>query len=394
MQQQLAHLEEQAVQCGKICKDYEDRLIQEKAALAEAHRDELSKAIKEAASNARSEALKRSDEDLLVLSQFLHAATIKRQTTEASSHERQAFEAILLHIYQGNSAALNTLKNLLLGTEDKVVSIEGEILDFTYAQVKQSSIDDAPTAEESVAETTEEAHVKSTLGQTERDGATLVTSEEDLDSAKTLTETDPTIAHAGLTELEDTHAFQEPTNGTTEFQSVTIPEQASTTAASANAMAEDAWDPETSTNMKESAAVEGWVEVPRDPAETDTGLAATPAAIQKTSSWAEEVTEGAAADEKAAAENDGFEQVVHHTGRERGRGRGRGGEFRGRGRGEGHRGGRGRGDRGDGGERRGGRGRGRGEGSYRGDRRGGGRGRDGQSNYTPKPAETGTDTAS
>lgn len=125
----------------------------------------------------------------------------------------------------------------------------------------------------------------------------------------------------------------------------------------------------------DSPSGEGWVEVPRDPAETETGIAATPAALHNSSSWAEEVTADAAADQNAAVENDGFEQVVHHQ--NRGRGRGQRAEFRGRGRGVDQRG-RGRGDRERGDvDRRGGRGRGRGgvDTGFRGGSRGG-RGRD------------------
>ena len=203
-----------------------------------------------------------------------------------------------------------------------------------------------------------------------------------------------------MTELADTVNIPTQTNGVTEAGEDTpsaIPEQASIDAGSGNAIAESSWDPTAS-------AHDSWVEVPRDPTETETGFTATPAATNgNTNSWAEEMTEGAAVDAKVAAENDGFEQVVHHHPR----GRGRGGDHRGRGRGGGYRGGRGRGgadrgergergergDRGErgerteGGERRGGgRGRGRGEGGqYRGGR-GGGRGRDGQGS-TPRPAE-------
>ena len=172
-----------------------------------------------------------------------------------------------------------------------------------------------------------------------------------------------------MTELEDTGAVQNDTNGYAEpeqdVQSA-LPEQTSIDIGTGNAVAESTWD-------TTASAQDSWIEVPRDPTETETGVTATPAATTgNTNSWAEEMTEGAAVDAKVSTENDGFEQVVlHRHPRERGRGRGRG-EFRGRGRGEGHRGSRNRGDRVEGG----GRGRGRGEGGqFRGR---GGRGREGQ----------------
>lgn len=101
--------------------------------------------------------------------------------------------------------------------------------------------------------------------------------------------------------------------------------------------------------------------VPRDPAETETGLAATPAAPGNTQSWADDHPEPAAEAPAAAiqAEGDGFQAVHRH----RGRGDREGG-FHGRGGRGGERGG----YRGRGGFRGEGRGRGRGgeRGAYRG----------------------------
>ena len=190
---------------------------------------------------------------------------------------------------------------------------------------------------------------------------------ETIPSVEATASSDPTVANAGLTELEDTVTV--PTaaaDGPIESSVAEVPEQ--TTVDTGNAVAEATWDP--------ASTADSWVDVqiPRDPAETDTGLTGTTGeAAHNTNSWAEEAGESAAAEAKAAAENDGFQEVVHHAPRDRPHGRGRGrGEFRGRGRGDGGRGGRGRGD----GERRGsgrGRGRGSGEGGSRGGR--GGRGR-------------------
>ena len=155
-------------------------------------------------------------------------------------------------------------------------------------------------------------------------------------------------------------------NGQSHVDTPTVPEASNIDAGAANAAAGANWD------ASVDQGAEGWVEVPRDPAETDTGLAATPAAIAGTQSWAEDVpTEPMPAPASSVAEpkangGDGFHEVHHGRG-----GRGRGGsqsDYRG-----GHRGGRGfRGDRGRGGFRgdRGGEGghRGRGRGGFRGAR--------------------------
>ena len=146
------------------------------------------------------------------------------------------------------------------------------------------------------------------------------------------------------------------TNGGAEHvETPTVPEASNIDSAAANAAADASWQANLSSSM--TSGPDGWVdvnkEVPRDPAETDTGVSATPAATHATQSWAEDVpTDPTPAPAPAAPKDDGFHEVHHNRG-----GRGRGGtqgEHRGgRGRG-GYRGDRGRGYRGE----RGGRGRG------------------------------------
>jgi len=138
-----------------------------------------------------------------------------------------------------------------------------------------------------------------------------------------------------------------------------VPDASGIDAGAGNAVAKTGWDVKASGTSEPN----DWVEVPRDPAETDTGNAATPAAMTGTQSWAEDVPSEqppAYAQPPQAETADGFHEVQHNRG-----GRGRGG----------NRGVRGfRGDRGEGG--------GRGRGGHRGDRGGGdgerrGRGRGG-----------------
>lgn len=164
---------------------------------------------------------------------------------------------------------------------------------------------------------------------------------------------DPTIANAGLTELQDATvsaaADASAFGSAGQTAQATEPALAPTQTAAgdgANSLAAS-WEPQ--------ASVDEWVEVSRNPSETETGSPSTTAAAQASTSWAEDVPTAAA----PVAGTDGFEQVVHHQrqnsvrGRGGGRGRGRGdgfrgrggrGEFRGRGRGRGEfKGGRGRG---------------------------------------------------
>ena len=195
-------------------------------------------------------------------------------------------------------------------------------------------------------------------------------------SIETAPDSDPTLVNASLTEIEQGQAEASAPvaelNGThAEPAEVgAIPEAATIDAGAANAVAAAATTGPVAEPMASSISND-WTEVPRNPAETDTGLDATPAANNNNAltesvpadanSWAEDVPT------ETAPVNDGFSQV---QGRQRGgRGRGRGGrggngDFRGgrggRGRGGGFRGPRGDGEyRGRGGNRggfRGGRG--------------------------------------
>jgi hypothetical protein len=368
-------LEAQAANYRNFGQEYEERFAKEKASLIAAHEEELARVKEDATAEAHKTVSTKHDTDLLVLSQFLHAAAAKRQSEDADSEEGRAFEGALLLVYQGNQASLTTLKNLVAGTDDKVPDTQGELLDYTYAQIKESAMRHAPSLDD-----LDEDDLLDSINT-----SNTMTGDE-----PPVTESDPTITHAGMTELEDTAKIHANTNGTSEHELTAVAEQTSVGAEAANAVPDSTWDAQASILTTGSNTGDGWVEVPRDPAETETGLAATPTTTQGASNWAEEVTEGIAAEEKAAAENDGFEQVV---GSKQGRGRGRGkgefrGEFRGRGGDRGGRGGRGRGD---GDSRRGGRGRGRGDGSFRGDRGGdrGGRGRGDRTGATSDTPNTG-----
>ena len=170
--------------------------------------------------------------------------------------------------------------------------------------------------------------------------------------------TDPTVAHAGLTEL-DGQGSVGPVESTHPVGAPDVPDGSTIDAGAANSAGANNWDPKAS--MSADSGADGWVEVPRDPTETDTGNQATPAAMHGTQSWADEVqgdpTQAMPEPEyaKPPANGDGFSEVHRNRG---GRGRGGQGEQRGRGRGGGY-----RGDRGEGG--------GRGRTGYRNDRRGG-----------------------
>ncbi|KIX99201.1 uncharacterized protein Z520_04777 [Fonsecaea multimorphosa CBS 102226] len=330
LQNQVAQLEEQLSHFRAFAQELEEKAAKEKSKLIEAHEAEIATVKEKALQEIEDIKTKAVEDGLRVITHFLHTAASKRQSEEADTEEGRAFEGALLLVYQGNESSLSTLQSLIYGTDEKVPDVHGEPLDFTFAQIKESALQSAPDAVQStepeVAEVVEEKE------------ATTAAAELGIDN---------TVANAGLTELADATAIQtdETVNEIAEPEvTPSIPEQITTGEEAANAVAE-AWDPQASMVTDTSAANEEWVQVPRVPAETETGLAATPAAIQS-NSWAEEVGAAAiTAEEKPAQENDGFEQVRRERGRGRG-GRGGRGEFRGRGRGgrgDGHRGGGGRG---------------------------------------------------
>ncbi|KAI0472234.1 hypothetical protein F4859DRAFT_97669 [Xylaria cf. heliscus] len=338
LEAQLAQYEEQLAQYKKVDEDYRSRAAADKAAiektLTEKFEKEKADAISELTEKVAADAKKLLHENLLALSQFLRLAAARRsEEADAGLDENMALEGVLLNVYSGDEQAVSTMLKLIEGSSEPTHSVTGDELQTTYGQVKAAATAYiAPfAATESSPDTTETAP----------------------ESAATV-ETDPTVAHAGLTEIDSTGATEPLTNGHTEPAPQTgIPTNADVSDGAANAAAGADWD--ANNTMSSSITQEGWVEVPRNPTETDTGLTATPAAASNVQSWADDQPENLPEEAPASTDaNDGFRQVQ----RNRPRGHDREGGWRGRGRGDyrgGHRGGHHEG--------RGGRGRGRGRGN-------------------------------
>lgn len=342
MEAQLVQLEEQQKTFIEFAQDLETRFDKEKAAIADSHDAEIERLKEEAVQESVAISEKKVRDALQVACQFLHAAAYQRQREDVEENEKQAYEAVLFHLYQGNSTALETITNVVEGKEVNITEPSGDEIDFTFAQLKISAMS---TLSEDQADTQGTTEVGTEVDvEPETEPEPEPESEPSLETPLV----DLTIANAGLTELEDTTAI--PTSATEvvspDNASSAAPEQASTAGEAANAVAESAWNAEASMTTDNTQAGEDWVQVPRDPAETETGT--SPAVQQSTSNWADEA--GAAAEEKGptpVSENDGFSEVRRERG---GRGRGgrggRGSDGRGRGRGRGEyrgRGGRGRG---------------------------------------------------
>jgi len=112
---------------------------------------------------------------------------------------------------------------------------------------------------------------------------------ETAEESTSAVETDPTVAHAGLTEIDTTGSTAPLTNGHTESTpQSSFPINAGVSDSAANAAAESEWD---TNNLSASITQEEWVEVPRNPTETETGLSATPATASNVQSWADDQPE-------------------------------------------------------------------------------------------------------
>ncbi|OOQ84118.1 hypothetical protein PEBR_31834 [Penicillium brasilianum] len=310
LQASIAQIEEQIGHYKQFAAQYEARLESQKATLEKAHQEELEAVRANAIADATETSSRVLREQLLTLTKFLCAAANMRHAGETESPESRAFEGVLFQVYGGNRKAVDSMIKLVDGADEKVVGVEGDALELSYHDVKLASNKFAPVEETSEA-TTESAAVS-----------------------------DPTVANAGLTELQDPSisdelAASEAANATPQGEQVAPPSQ-TLISDGANQVAETTYNP---TSMESSATTDAWVEVPRDPAETETGLQATPADVNNNTVTAE----GAAAGAKG--QNGGQNGRGRGHRRPRGgdgsRGRGGRGEFRGRGRGG--RGGRGRG---------------------------------------------------
>ncbi|PKY02439.1 hypothetical protein P168DRAFT_239204 [Aspergillus campestris IBT 28561] len=324
LQASVVQYEEQIARYKEFAVHYEERLTTQKTKTEKAHKAELDAARAAANAEARETREKEYRSRLLSLSKFLCSAAAMRRSGDETSSESRAFEGVLYQVYGGSNEAVESMVKLIGGVDEKIVSVEGEQLDVTYGKVKQISEGYAP------AEATTGAPAS-----------------------------DPTVANAASTELQDASYGTEatPASEATGDASQTNPPPQTLVSDAANQVAEKNWDANAPGSLASSANTDSWVEVQRDPAETENGLKATPAAaaaglsnITTAPDAANQSAEAATAPNPPSGEPAGAASHQRQPSfRGRGRGRGRGDGFRGRGRGEfrgrgrGGRGGRGRG---------------------------------------------------
>jgi hypothetical protein len=131
LQTHVAQLEEQIVQHKQLAAIYEEKLAVQKTTLEKAHKEALEAAretiIAEIAESKKNE----SKDQLLILSRFLRAAAAMRHTGDETANENRAFEGVLFQVYGGTHEAVDSMLKLIEGVDEKVSSVESELLDVT-----------------------------------------------------------------------------------------------------------------------------------------------------------------------------------------------------------------------------------------------------------------------
>jgi hypothetical protein len=99
----------------------------------------LEEAVAAAKSEAETNALKEQKNNLLLLSQFLKLAAIRRGEDEAAElEESKALEGLLAQVYAGDATAVAAMLNLIQGSSETIVSVMGEALSVTCMAIPSS----------------------------------------------------------------------------------------------------------------------------------------------------------------------------------------------------------------------------------------------------------------
>lgn len=92
----------------------------------------MEEAVATSKAEAETNALKEQKYNLLLLSQFLKLAAIRRGEDEASElEESKALEGLLAQVYAGDATAVASMLNLIQGSSETITSVMGEALSIT-----------------------------------------------------------------------------------------------------------------------------------------------------------------------------------------------------------------------------------------------------------------------
>nr|POF17784.1 hypothetical protein CFP56_13196 [Quercus suber] len=272
----LVQLEAQITQFREFESDFKQQLHRQKEQLIAQHENELEKVKESLTHDVSTTDDTELRQKLLMFSQFLRAAAAKRGIEdEITTDENQAFEGALLLVYGGDARAVDTAINIIEGSDEQVPNIEGLPLSIKYSQIKKASIDHAPYQ-------TEEDWIDQVAEAGIAEGA--INGEPISSSGPT---SDPTIVHAGLTELESR------SNGVDAVAAEPSAAPANSAGDEGGNLAGDNWD--TGAGGAENNGLDGSYEViPRDAAEVDVTASAATATQDKIESWADDAAQEAA----------------------------------------------------------------------------------------------------
>lgn len=136
LQASLTQLEEQIAQYKKFDQEYKAKSQAEKSEFEKVFTERASKELEEALKAAKAEAHaafeKEQKDNLLLLSQFLKLAAIRRGEDEAADlEESKALEGLLAEVYRGDGKAVAAMLNLIEGSSETVKSVGEEPLNVT-----------------------------------------------------------------------------------------------------------------------------------------------------------------------------------------------------------------------------------------------------------------------
>lgn len=131
LQATVGQIEDQISHYKQFAAHYEERLASQKATLERAHQEELGALREKAVAEATESSKKELEGRLLSLSRFLCAAAAMRRSGDQTSYESRAFEGVLYQVYGGCREAVDSMLKLIDGADERVLSVEGENLDFT-----------------------------------------------------------------------------------------------------------------------------------------------------------------------------------------------------------------------------------------------------------------------
>lgn len=127
----VANAEEQIAHYKQFAAQYEERLVDQKAELTKAHKEELEAVRRNAIADATEASKNKSHRELYTLTKFLCGAATLRGQEGQDSIENQAFEGVLYQVYGGSQEAVTNMLKLIDGSDEKITSADGKELDFT-----------------------------------------------------------------------------------------------------------------------------------------------------------------------------------------------------------------------------------------------------------------------